>query len=268
MANKKRLATTVGAIALTAVLAIGGTLAYLSQVTETKKNMFTGSDNLKTTITETEWKGGEDYTPGKAIAKNPVITNLADSSTSIYAGVKIQFYDHNNKPISYNTFAEKYATVQYKDATGAFKDGFNPAWVVDSTTADSTKGLFLNYNTEIAPGNPTAAVFDQVTVNYGIKKEWNQESKVTTVYPVKTDENGNYVTDEKGNYVPDTSKPIESTTEVGDTSVTFVDSNGVVVDAFVLPQFQIDVTGYAVQSADLTLEKGVIELKALAGLNK
>lgn len=267
MANKKRLATTVGAMALTAVLAVGGTLAYLSQVTETKKNMFTGSDNLKTTITETEWKGGDDYTPGKAIAKNPVITNLADSSTSIYAGVKIQFYDHNDKAISYNTFVQKYATVQYKDADGTFKDGFNPAWVVDNATADSNKGLFLHYNTEIAPGAPTAAVFDQVTVNYGIKKEWNQESKVTTVYPVKKDANGNYMTDDKGNYVPDTTQPIESTTEVGDTSVTFVDTNGAVVDAFVLPEFQIDVTGYAVQSADLTLEKGVVELKALAGLN-
>ena len=53
MANKKKIAMTLGAMALTAVVAIGGTLAYLSSVTETKTNTFSSSKDITTELKET-----------------------------------------------------------------------------------------------------------------------------------------------------------------------------------------------------------------------
>lgn len=282
MANKKRIATTLGAMALTAVIAVGGTLAYLSSITETKKNMFTGSENITTELTEEKWEKGKEYTPGESLFKNPVIHNLGSGSSavSMYTGVKVQFFDNDDQKISYNTFIQKYGTIRYltngslddpnfEVDTAIYADGFNPAWTPVAGTLDSTEGVFLNYTKEggiVAPGTATEAVFDQVVVNVGITKVWNKTYETTKAYEVKKDENGNFVKDENGNYVPDLNKEISSTTTQSE-SARYVDASGnLVTDAFKLPKFQIDVTGYAVQSTNVTAAEAQAQLMDLAGL--
>lgn len=55
MTTCKKITLTAAAMVLSAGLAVGGTLAYLNAVTETKTNTFTSSRNITTTLTETEW---------------------------------------------------------------------------------------------------------------------------------------------------------------------------------------------------------------------
>ena len=73
MKNKVLLAA--GSVALVGTIAVGGTLAYLSSITETKKNVFTSSKSIHGKLTETEWneESASSYYPGKVIAKNPQI---------------------------------------------------------------------------------------------------------------------------------------------------------------------------------------------------
>ena len=67
MNKMKKITATAAAMVLSAGIAVGGTLAYLNSVTETKTNTFTSSKNITTTLTETEWleNSGKDYTPGQ-----------------------------------------------------------------------------------------------------------------------------------------------------------------------------------------------------------
>ena len=55
MNKMKKITATAAAMAISAGLAVGGTLAYLNSVTETKTNTFTSGKNITTTLTETEW---------------------------------------------------------------------------------------------------------------------------------------------------------------------------------------------------------------------
>ena len=69
MTTCKKITLTAAAMVLSAGLAVGGTLAYLNAVTETKTNTFTSSRNITTTLTETEWTSdsGKNYLPGDVI---------------------------------------------------------------------------------------------------------------------------------------------------------------------------------------------------------
>ncbi|MEG2506692.1 MAG: SipW-dependent-type signal peptide-containing protein, partial [Longicatena sp.] len=75
--NKKRLTATVAAMALTGILAVAGTLAYMQQVTETKQNVFTSAKDINTELTEKDFnqETANNYYPGQVIAKNPVMHN-------------------------------------------------------------------------------------------------------------------------------------------------------------------------------------------------
>ena len=53
MNKMKKITATAAAMVLSAGIAVGGTLAYLNSVTETKTNTFTSSKNITTTLTET-----------------------------------------------------------------------------------------------------------------------------------------------------------------------------------------------------------------------
>lgn len=241
-------------IGLVALIAVGSTLAYLSSVTETKTNVFTSDKNITANITETKWDGGSDYTPGEAKNKNPQIVNES-KDTPMHTGVKIEFIKNETQPngevvstpISYNDFKANYGSlVGTKDND---KDGFNDAWTLKTGTND-TKGVFVEYNEPLAAGATTdPAVFDQVLISIGITKSYNTKYTTNTVYEAKKNADGTYEKDKNGNYVADTSKPISSTTSEPETSVVYTNEKGEKIDdLYVLPSFDIKVTGYAVQT--------------------
>lgn len=104
MNKMKKITATAAAMVLSAGIAVGGTLAYLNSVTETKTNTFTSSKNITTTLTETEWleNSGKDYTPGDVIKKNPVMINESDQA--VYMAIKVDYADADGNLMSAETF--------------------------------------------------------------------------------------------------------------------------------------------------------------------
>ena len=104
MNKMKKITATAAAMAISAGLAVGGTLAYLNSVTETKTNTFTSGKNITTTLTETEWTtdSGKNYTPGDVIRKNPVMKNESDQA--VYMAIKVDYTDAQGSLMSAEAF--------------------------------------------------------------------------------------------------------------------------------------------------------------------
>lgn len=240
MASKKRLAATLGAMALTAVLAVGGTLAYLSTITNTEENKFSSAGNITGELTETDWEYGKDgwtdYLPGDSTGKNPVI-DLTDTKVYAAVGMKVVCKDADGKVITFEDFQKKYASVS-TDGTA----GTSTKWTKMDNMADGSD--FYYYNTTVK-GGATDPLFTDVTILQGIKTVYYNTTANKTITVYKTDENGNKVGD-----------PIS--VETGETIIVesgekvYIDNGDgtstEVTGDVKLPSFQIDVTGYAVQA--------------------
>lgn len=158
MSKKKSI---VVAIALVAVLLIGGLLAYFTD-TDTATNLFTLGDNIEISLSETAWvaANGEGIHPGANIAKNPIITN--DSSTTpayVFAEVVVPCYDSN-------------ADGTADDALFTL-DTIGSGWTLISTSAVDTTAKTITYvyaygtasaMTSLAANTSTSAVFSSVTL--------------------------------------------------------------------------------------------------------
>lgn len=91
--NWKRVVLPTTACALAACMAIGGTLAYLTD-NEEHTNVFTLGGDVTIDLTETEWPGdGVDrvqyLVSNEEIAKNPVITNNGTSPAIVFMRVTV-----------------------------------------------------------------------------------------------------------------------------------------------------------------------------------
>lgn len=109
--KKKRGALAIIlAIAFVAILAIGGTFAYLTYTANQTPNRFTTDPNITADVLEPMWTNAIDTTntykasdgtavpekadnmmPGDEVAKNPFVVNTSKNGSSEYAGLKLQF---------------------------------------------------------------------------------------------------------------------------------------------------------------------------------
>lgn len=262
--KKKDYAKMVGAIALTAAIAVSGTWAFLNRVTETKTNTFTSSKNISTELTETEFneETAKNYVPGQLIAKNPVMKNDANETDGlpIYVGVKLEYIDNNGKHVSKEEFEKEYAQIFYND-----QEGFNSKWVKKGTYNDGEKNSLASelyiYNTTVQPGKDSEPIFTHTQVLTGIEEVFNTNYSKETVYQVTIGENGEEI-----------KKPISEIEKV-DSKKDFYIKNAKgeyekVTDAYKLPTFEIRVTGYAVQgNRDVNTDDAINELVELAKAN-
>ncbi len=223
MNKMKKITATAAAMALSAGLVVGGTLAYLNSVTETKTNTFTSGKNITTTLTETEWTSdsGKNYTPGDVIRKNPVMVNESDQA--VYMAIKVDYQDAQGNLMSADDFA-KYASVS---------DYNSENWEKLAVNSDGSE--FWIYKSAVDADSSTEALFNNVEVYTGITEEWSSQAKTTTIY--KCDADGNKL------------EIIDVTKEEYDPTVIYKDANDNVVDAGTLPTFNIKVTGFAIQAS-------------------
>lgn len=223
MNKMKKITATAAAMAISAGLAVGGTLAYLNSVTETKTNTFTSGKNITTTLTETEWTtdSGKDYTPGDVIKKNPVMKNESDQA--VYMAIKVDYTDAQGSLMSAEDF-KKYASVTDFDVDN---------WEKIAVNQDGSE--MWVYKSAVEADSSTEALFNNVEVYTGITEEWSSAAKTTTVY--KCDADGNKL------------EIIDVDSEEYDPTVIYKDQDGNIVDAGTLPAFNIKVTGFAVQAS-------------------
>ncbi len=260
--KKKQLFITLTAMALTAALAIGGTLAYLSTVTETKENVFSSDDGLKGRIEE-EWDAdeGSSYTPGNAITKSPWLVLEAGSSPA-FAAATITCVDNDGNTISLEEFQSKYGQIQYSN-NEEFVDGINPAWVKVAGTQNmyvlKDGDLLKKLEATETTAATTTTMFDSVKVLAGIEEVWTEAYKNITVYEEYYDENGNVKERVvSANSVSNTStKKYIKNADGTKTEVTNEDMTK-------LPNFQINIKGYLVQAEGVDDTTAIEELKKLA----
>jgi alternate signal-mediated exported protein len=183
MSRKKLIIT---AIILALVLAIGGILAYFTDV-EQKENKFKTS-KVDIEVTEPSWPNVDpddpvEIVPGMAVAKDPIVTNLGEGN--VYAFVEVTIPKATVSVGNAAAALQELFTTQYiSDATTTpktYSDGINPAWVLVSSrdnAATATEPASITYVyaygtkanasapivlTAIAENASTAPVFDQVT---------------------------------------------------------------------------------------------------------
>jgi predicted ribosomally synthesized peptide with SipW-like signal peptide len=166
MNKMKKITATAAAMAISAGLAVGGTLAYLNSVTETKTNTFTSGKNITTTLTETEWTAdsGKNYTPGDVIRKNPVMKNESDQA--VYMAIKVDYTDAQGSLMSAEAF-EKYASVTDFDLDD---------WEKIAVNQDGSE--MWVYKSAVEADSATEALFNNVEVYTGITEEWSSAAKI------------------------------------------------------------------------------------------
>ncbi|UWP60914.1 SipW-dependent-type signal peptide-containing protein [Ruminococcus gauvreauii] len=232
MANKK-LRNTLIALSLVAVVGIGGTLAYLTHITNTETNTFTMGKGITGETDEPKWdeKEAQNFTPGKVIAKDPLIRNLSDESTDpVFAAATIQYQVKNETGEWVDTtYAELDKFINVKIITGEdnenkpiYGDGFNTTdWTMakDNTIAYYTKE-------KVAPnGGETTRIFDAVEIDQLALTPDQIESAIDTGAITQFDITKYEVKDEDGNV----------------TKYTYKD--------YKMQDFQIVITGYLVQGS-------------------
>ena len=95
--NKKKLGMTIGSLALVGAIAVGGTLAYLTDQTGNVKNTFTIDSNLDITLNElsvnhdirTDANEYKDVIPNVPLFKDPTVTiNNTDIDQYVFMAVQ------------------------------------------------------------------------------------------------------------------------------------------------------------------------------------
>lgn len=247
--KKKQLLITGAAVALTAVLAVGGTLAYMTAITETKKNVFTSDKGIKIELEEKEWetsgkKKAENYTPGDVIAKDPAIVNKCEEN--IWSGIKLD-YIGTDRYMTNGEYKSAYYTQEDFKKYGTI-DVNEDHWILIATNQNGSE--LYAFNQEVAVGATTdPTLFSNLAVNAQIKEEktsdWTKAYK--KVVKNKYDSNGKLTSE-----IVYEEYQEKETPEVSNSYV--VDGDGNYIEAFGLPRFTVDVTGYAVQYAEVEFE--------------
>ena len=96
----KKIVATGSALALTAAVAVGGTLAWLQQSTETLTNTFVWADSngIDLVLEEPLWEaahsdGKAPIVPGDTITKDPTLTLTTETPSYVYVVIENQLGD-------------------------------------------------------------------------------------------------------------------------------------------------------------------------------
>lgn len=168
MITKKKKSIIVTVLVLVVVIAIGGTLAYFTDRTEEKKNIFTMgaklTGNLKEPLFNKEDQFeleknkvdktpaiqngygsqlAKDFVPGRIIAKDPAIENTS-SKTDAWVALKISY---NGKTDSKDEI-EKFAQIDWNTNDWTFNSDYTVAY----------------YKTPLKAGEKTATLFNKVKI--------------------------------------------------------------------------------------------------------
>lgn len=183
--NFRKGLLAASALVLVAAISVGATLAYLTASSREVTNTFTAGEGINITLTEPDYEGDGDYTPGSTITKNPQVNNTSVGDSPVYVVASLSYYIDNTE-VSYATFTNsaddddviKYATI-YSD-TNATAVGFNSAWTQiadDDVNKDYfVYGTAVNAPTSVAKGDSTASIFEKVKIS--------EKDKAGTTYKI------------------------------------------------------------------------------------
>lgn len=155
----KRFAVGVTSAALAAALAIGGSIAYLTD-TATIQNQFTLDTNLSIGLEEANFdaEAAKGVLPSQEVAKDPKVANNGTVDAYIAATVKIpvmdgKVFDDQNK-------------IQEVKALDLYSYSLGEGWVQygDAVVEDGFKTYTYLYSDVLAGSSKTQSIFDSVKV--------------------------------------------------------------------------------------------------------
>ena len=158
----KKVFVTIMAIAMVATLAIGATVAYMTD-SEEKVNTFTVGD-LDITLSEPSWEDttdGKDMIPGYKTEKDPTVLGVDGDS---YMRMTVEFVSTDGNEMTADRVEKIMETIKYEDTVGVNTSDF----VYDTTRSTDTKHYY-NYNGKFVEGTEVT-LFDVVE----IPTTWNQ----------------------------------------------------------------------------------------------
>ncbi len=165
--NKKAVSAILACV-LIAVLAVGVTLAYLSTTTDPITNNFTflgGTDtDIDATLTEDQWveENAKNLTPGKKVAKNPVITNTSTADgMNEYVAMRVTFQNGEGTKLTPEQYTKLMSLITIK-----WSESGN--WKSDASTvaANATGPVQIYYYDAVLNKDAaTDALFESVTIN-------------------------------------------------------------------------------------------------------
>ncbi len=160
-AQRRRVLTTVLLMALVAVCAVGGTLAWLTAQTDPITNTFTTS-NINITLSEDE-NLDLQMVPGHTITKDPLVV-VADGSEACYVFVKLEESENFDDYMEY-TVGTAWTALEGVDGV------YYHIWQPTDTTNQW----------EVIKGD-TVTVLDTVTKDMMKEAENNQPTLTVTAY--------------------------------------------------------------------------------------
>ena len=168
--NTKKVVAIVLSLVLVAALAIGGTLAWLTVVTNQEVNTFNvltaggASPSMKATLTETAWTAGEQakaikMMPGGTVAKNPIITNESTEDIDEWVAIQLTFTKGDGTTeLTATEVTTLFKVIEFTTTAN---------WVKKSGGTDIAQGEIYYYNTILEPTDATANLFPNVKVKDG-----------------------------------------------------------------------------------------------------
>lgn len=192
MSRKKLIIT---AIILAIIVAIGGILAYFTDV-QTKTNKFK-MGKVSILVYEPSWPGDTTTvttTPGQETAKDPQIVNQGDGAVYAFAKVTVPVrtvkVGDATTAVPTQLFTFRKITTPANGTTPAVTaDGTNAGWTLISKTpetlaADTTEVTYIfAYGSEteltsLGTNQSTPAVFDAVQFADVTETKWGQENTI------------------------------------------------------------------------------------------
>ena len=209
--EKKKLVTTVTAVALLGALAVGGTLAYLTD-TETKTNNFNIATDVDIELTEDNWDPDEDpdpndptdagtknTAPNAIIAKDPVVKNNGDEKIIAFVEVKSPKATITTEAGGTASKQELFffgsgegtkLTANAFNTTNGDNNGKNWILLNTDTASDDDNVIYrFGYNTIVDVSSSTESVFDFVFLKNYVNSDTNPDAAkiVVTAYAIQAD---------------------------------------------------------------------------------
>ncbi len=161
MKNKfnKKMGLRMGALALLGVIAIGGSLAYLTDSEQTVNKFQVGKVDIE--LEEPNWNEEENQKiePSQVIPKDPTVSNVGVNDAYVYVEVQIPMED-------VITAAED--GTREADGEAVYQELFtftaNEKWTLISKEEINGNMVYTySYDEILAPGASTNPLFDSVT---------------------------------------------------------------------------------------------------------
>ena len=204
--NQKRswLASTMAACVLVGALAVGGTMAYLTD-SESATNTFTVG-KVDVALTEPNYPGNDspdvkDLVPNQEVQKDPKVTNVGVNDAIVFMSVEVPVKDVTLvKADGTKGAKEKTELFWLKDTTdtqGIYANHFSDQWMELTSkgekdlTAGNTNTYVFAYKTAVAKDAATDSLFDKIQLKNVIENEvtaGEAQNVVVNTYAIQASE--------------------------------------------------------------------------------